>query len=65
MASLTIKHDVQRRKDGSVILVKAKRNTEVEVVAVYSDGSVRTKSGDVWYAKKLDNGNFETTVPAN
>jgi hypothetical protein len=61
MATLTIKHDLKRTKNGDVVLVKASRTQVVDIVAVYADGSVRTKSGDVWLARKLESGNYETT----
>lgn len=59
MATLTIKHEIKHTKNG-VQLVKARRDTVEQVTAVYVGGDVRTRSGDVWAAKQLADGNFET-----
>lgn len=59
MATLTIKHDIKHTKN-CIQFVKARRETVVDVTAVYVGGDVRTRSGDVWAAKQLPNGNFET-----
>lgn len=61
---LTIKHDFTVQRNGTVKYTKAARVQVVEVTAVYEGGSVRTKSGDVWAAKHLGDGKFET-VPSN
>jgi hypothetical protein len=52
MTTLRINHEVRQTKSG-VVLVRAKHPVTEQVVAVYDDGSVRTKSGDVWAAKKI------------
>lgn len=61
---LTIKHDFSVQRDGTVKYSKASRVTVVEVTGVYDNGAVRTRSGDVWAAKHLGDGKFET-VPQN
>jgi hypothetical protein len=59
MPTLTIKHEIKHTKSG-IVLVASKRTSVVDITGIYDDGSVRTKSGDVWKARKLDNGNYET-----
>lgn len=65
MTTLHIKHVVSFDKNGKTKwFSNPRKNDVVEVMAEYAaDGRVRTTSGDVYAAKKLPNGNFET-VPA-
>lgn len=65
MATLHIKHVVTFDKNGKAKWhTNPRKNDVVEVFAEYAaDGRVRTTSGDVYRAKKLANGSFET-VPA-
>lgn len=65
MTTLHIKHVVSFDKNGKAKWhSNPRKNDFVEVMAEYAaDGRVRTTSGDVYKAKKLPNGMFET-VPA-
>jgi hypothetical protein len=65
MSTLHIKHVVTFDKNGKAkFLPNGRKNDVVQVVAEYAaDQRVRTASGDVYKAKKLPSGNFET-VPA-
>jgi hypothetical protein len=62
MTTLTIKHVAHFDKTGRVTFrPNTRKNDTVEVVAFYPvDSRVRTKSGDVYAAKLLPNGHFET-----
>lgn len=64
MTTLHIKHVVTFDKKGNIRFVPNSRKQDfVEVVAEYAaDGRVRTKSGDVFAAKRLADGNFETVA---
>lgn len=59
MATLFIKHALKRDKHG-VRLVATKQTSTATITAVYEGGEVRVASGDVWAAKQLPNGNYET-----
>lgn len=65
MPTLHIKHVVSFDKNGKAKWhANPRKNDVVSVAAEYAaDGRVRTTSGDVYKAKKLANGHFET-VPA-
>ncbi len=64
MTTLHIKHSITFDKKGNIRFVPNSRKQDfVEVVAFYqADGRVRTKSGDVYAAKLLPTGNFETVA---
>lgn len=58
---LFLKHMIKRTKNG-VHIVKSNSTSVEQITGVYEGGSVRTKSGDIWAAKRLPDGNYESVA---